>query len=81
MENAFDENDLPPSSLSAGSFDGSGREYTREDETNFLLSSLSLLTRELGSLESRDLRELNISNHLFDGNILATNDLYSVSYI
>lgn len=95
MENAFDENDLPPlcpqwrlllpiTGLSPGHAQGSARHYTLPAilniQTNFLVPALSLVTRELGSLESRDIREVSILDP-GAGDTVATYDLFSVSGI
>ena len=82
MENAFDENDLAPHCPSSGHAEGSARHYTLPAilniQTNFLVPALSLVTRELDSLESRDIRELSILDP-GAGDTLATYDLFSVS--
>ena len=68
--------------LSPGHAQGSARHYTLPAilniQTNFLVPALSLVTRELGSLESRDMREVSILDP-GAGDTVATYDLFSVS--
>ena len=68
--------------LSPGHAQGSARHYTLPAilniQTNFLVPALSLVTRELGSLESRDIREVSILDP-GAGDTVATYDLFSVS--
>lgn len=68
----------------SGHAQGSARHYTLPAilniQTNFLVPALSLVTRELGSLESRDIREVSILDP-GAGDTVATYDLFSVSGI